>query len=104
MEPVPPPLSFTSLATLAALVLTGASPAGCAPEPRSVPCSNDGECRRVDDDLRYCLSSRCVACLSSAMCGDGSQCVDGRCVSGGCQDTRDCGSGQICREGTCEAG
>ncbi|WP_437668743.1 hypothetical protein [Sorangium sp. So ce131] len=91
-----------SIALLALLAsMAGPAAVGCAPEPENLPCSSDSACRRLDDDLAYCVNSRCVECLSSAICGAGNQCVDGRCVLR-CQDARDCRSGQLCREGTCE--
>ncbi|AUX44171.1 uncharacterized protein SOCE26_056340 [Sorangium cellulosum] len=90
------------IALLAALVaLAGPAAVGCAPEPENLPCSSDSACRRLDDDLTYCVNSRCVECLSSAICGAGNQCVDGRCMLR-CRDARDCRSGQLCREGACE--
>ncbi|WP_437626841.1 hypothetical protein [Sorangium sp. So ce1151] len=90
------------IALLAALAATaGPAAAGCAPEPQNVPCSSDAECRRLDEDLKYCISSTCVECLSSAICGAGNECADGRCVLR-CRDARDCRSDQLCRDGTCE--
>ncbi|WP_437603139.1 hypothetical protein [Sorangium sp. So ce590] len=101
---LPRPIAFlATLATLAATAgLLAASAAGCAPEPRNMPCSSDAECRGRDDDLAYCISSTCVECLSSSICGAGNECVDGRCVLR-CRDARDCRSDQLCRDGTCEA-
>jgi hypothetical protein len=88
------------LAALAAMA--GSAAAGCAPEPRGVDCADDSECQRPDMGLAYCINSRGVECVSSAICGPKNECVDGRCALR-CQDTRDCRSDQLCREGTCEA-
>ncbi|WP_437580715.1 hypothetical protein [Sorangium sp. So ce887] len=104
---IPRPIAFlATLATFAALAATAgllaASAAGCAPEPQNMPCSSDAECRGRDDDLVYCISSTCVECLSSSICGAGNECADGRCVLR-CRDARDCRSDQLCRDGTCEA-
>ncbi|WP_437819728.1 hypothetical protein [Sorangium sp. So ce1078] len=106
--PAPLPRPIALLARLAALAATAGLPiaaaAGCAPAPQNMPCSSDAECRRRDDDLKYCISSRCVECLSSSICGGGAgtECADGRCVLR-CRDARDCRSDQLCRDGTCEA-
>lgn len=54
--------------------------AACAPEPKYVPCSNDGECRERGHDFQYCLESRCVECVGNSRCKVGL-CVDGRCRS-----------------------
>jgi hypothetical protein len=52
---------------------------GCAPAPRNRPCSNDGECRTLDEGYSYCLQSRCVRCVATSMCNPGQLCVDGEC-------------------------
>ena len=52
---------------------------GCAPSPRNVPCSNDGECQKVAERFHYCLETRCVECVGSASCGEGRTCTDGAC-------------------------
>ncbi|WP_437941671.1 hypothetical protein [Sorangium sp. So ce341] len=98
--PLPRPIAL--LAAIAAIAAIAAPlAAGCAPDPQNAPCSRDAECRRRDEDLRYCISATCVECLSSAICGAGNECVDGRCVLR-CRDARDCRSDQLCRDGTCE--
>ena len=72
---------------------------GCAPEPRSQACSNDGECR-VDSPDGYCLENRCVECVTSASCGDRGQCVAGVCEIR-CVDARGCPDEQACVDGMC---
>jgi hypothetical protein len=74
---------------------------GCTPEPKNVSCSNDGECRKHDERLNYCLESRCVECVGSASCGPGSSCDNGACVQ--CINNEGCPSGSACVEGTCSA-
>jgi len=64
---------------VASLVVATLALAGCAPEPRNVSCSNDGQCSALGEDFRYCLESRCVACVGSASCGPNRSCVDGAC-------------------------
>jgi hypothetical protein len=51
----------------------------CAPAPQNVPCDVDADCGGAGSEVRYCLESRCVECLSAAMCTSGEHCVDGRC-------------------------
>lgn len=92
------PVLLAALAALAAL-----SAASCAPAPRDIACDNDGECQRLDRDLTYCLGARCVECISHASCGDGNQCIDGKCASR-CGGTRGCPPDEVCHDGTCEAG
>lgn len=41
----------------------------------------DGECTALGDGYTYCVESRCVKCLSDAMCNNGLSCVDGVCSS-----------------------
>lgn len=71
--------------------------AGCAPSPKNVPCSNGGECTKVDARFNYCLQSRCVECISSSSCGEGRLCTDGTCT---CESDVGC-PGQRCEEGVC---
>ncbi len=93
-------LTVTGAGAALALLIAIVSPA-CTPEPRNVPCSNDGQCRGVSDELRYCLESRCVECVSSSSCGSSNSCVDGMCVIH-CKDERDCRTGEACQEGFCK--
>jgi peptidoglycan-associated lipoprotein len=72
--------------------------AGCAPEPRHVACSNDGQCEKAGGKFRYCLESRCVECVGIASCGDGRACVDGACE---CVSHQGCGMGEECADGQC---
>lgn len=86
---------------IAALALFGwIFSAGCAPEPRNVPCTNDGQCEKASEEFRYCLQSRCVECIEDSACGDGNACVSGECQVR-CTDDRKCTGGEVCREGTC---
>jgi hypothetical protein len=75
---------------------------GCAPEPKNVTCSNDGDCRKMDDRLNYCLESRCVECVGVSSCPLGGTCDDGACVQ--CVSDKGCPAGNRCVEGSCEAG
>lgn len=56
------------------------SPVGCAPQPRSVRCSNGGECKERDPKFEYCLEGRCVECVARGSCGTNRICVDGVCI------------------------
>lgn len=71
----------TTAAMLAAplLLVLAANLAGCAPEPKTVRCQNDGECTRRGDGLKYCLESKCVKCAGRADCRDGTSCIAGEC-------------------------
>lgn len=71
--------------------------AGCAPSPKNVPCSNGGDCAKVDAHFNYCLEARCVECISSSSCGEGRSCTDGACT---CDSDVGC-PGQRCEEGVC---
>jgi len=88
---------------LASLLGVGAFIAfGCAPGPRTVACTNDGECWKASESFRYCLQSHCVECVSRSNCGEGNACIDGRCIVH-CSGDRDCPPHQVCKENTCEA-
>jgi hypothetical protein len=56
------------------------STVGCAPQPRSVRCSNGGECKERDAKFEYCLEGRCVECVANGSCGMNRTCADGACV------------------------
>ena len=73
---------------------------GCAPSPRSVPCSNDGECWKASESFRYCLQSHCVECVSRSNCGEGNACIEGRCEIH-CRKDRDCPAHQVCKDDLC---
>jgi hypothetical protein len=63
---------------LASMCLTlSALAAGCAPEPRTVHCSNDADCTELGGDFHYCAQSRCVECVTSAWCGPDRRCAAG---------------------------
>jgi hypothetical protein len=53
---------------------------GCAPAPKNTPCSNDGDCRALNEGYEYCLQFRCVKCIAMSMCEPGELCVDGECT------------------------
>ncbi len=80
----------------AALLVAGA----CAPSPKTVRCTNGGECTAADPRYEYCLEGRCVECVANTSCGIDNRCVDGFCERK-CKDTRDCPEGQWCLEGKC---
>lgn len=83
-----------------AVILLSLATAGCAPEPRNVPCSNDSVCQGLDERLNYCLQSKCVECVGVSGCPTGSVCDDGVCVE--CANDRGCPNGNRCVEGSCE--
>ena len=74
---------------------------GCTPEPKSLPCTNDSECKKHDERLNYCLESRCVECVGMTSCPGGKSCDDGACVQ--CVNDQGCPRGNHCIEGSCEA-
>jgi hypothetical protein len=73
---------------------------GCAPAPRNVSCSNDGQCQMAEERFKYCLQSRCVECVASSSCGEGGSCVSGNCVRQ-CTDGRACPAQHRCIDRTC---
>ncbi|MFO0588945.1 MAG: hypothetical protein U0441_15450 [Polyangiaceae bacterium] len=73
---------------------------GCDVQPKSVPCSNAGDCAAANPRFGYCLQSRCVECLDDASCGDGGRCKDGLCERP-CKRARDCPAGDACSDGFC---
>lgn len=73
--------------------------AACVPSPKDVPCSNQGDCQKVDPKYGYCVDNRCVECLDDTGCGNDS-CVDGRCMHK-CVDGRQCPGHQVCSNGYC---
>lgn len=83
-----------ALAVMSVLVI------GCDVQPKSVPCSNAGDCAAANPRFGYCLQSRCVECLDDASCGDGGHCKDGLCERP-CKHGRDCPSGSACADGFC---
>lgn len=90
-----------TIAALGAVVIPAPSVAGCAPEPRTVACSNDAQCHEADERFMYCLESHCVECEGITGCSDGEVCDSGACVE--CANNRDCGGGQTCIDGVCKA-
>jgi hypothetical protein len=52
----------------------------CAPDPRTVRCSNGGECKEHHAKYEYCLQGRCVDCIARGSCGTNRICSDGICV------------------------
>jgi hypothetical protein len=101
MRTKPGPRVSTRLGEFTALAgIIGLAALGCAPTPRSVPCSNDRQCAELSDDFNYCLQSRCVECISSESCGDGNTCIDGQCFAE-CTDNRACPDDHVCMEGVC---
>jgi hypothetical protein len=63
----------------AAFVALVAMACGCAPTPKNTPCSNGGDCERIDPRFHYCLQHRCVECIADSSCGERGACVDGAC-------------------------
>jgi hypothetical protein len=57
----------------------GAWLGSCAPDPSTVACNNDGECRDRDEKFNYCLENRCVECVGNSRCKRGFVCDDGFC-------------------------
>jgi hypothetical protein len=51
----------------------------CAPDPRTVHCSNDASCKERGGDYNYCVNGRCVECVTNAACGPGRRCSVGTC-------------------------
>jgi peptidoglycan-associated lipoprotein len=89
--------AFLSIVALAAIVITP----GCAPEPRSVACSNDAQCEDADERFQFCLESRCVECVGITSCPDGQSCDSGVCVE--CVSDQECSGGRACVDGACKA-
>lgn len=90
-----------NLTWFSAVILLGLAAAGCAPEPKSVPCSNDSVCQGIDARLNYCLQSKCVECVGVSGCPAGAVCDDGACVE--CANDQGCAGGNRCVEGSCES-
>src|SRR5262249_29491319 len=67
---------------------------------RSAPCSNGGDCQKIDTKYGYCLQGRCVECISNSGCGDGNTCVAGVCDRA-CEDGRDCAGDLVCENHRC---
>lgn len=93
---------WSSTRLFGAAVLVALAAVGCAPEPKSVPCSNDGACRSVDERLQYCLRSKCVECVGVSGCKTGQVCDNGACVQ--CINDQGCPSGNRCVDGSCQSG
>lgn len=92
-RPLPTPLLALLLPLLLAVV-------GCDLQPKSVPCSNAGDCQAVSQRFGYCAQSRCVECLEDSGCGDGNRCKAGMCERR-CKSEKDCPRGEACHEGIC---
>lgn len=86
---------FRAAASLLIVIATS-----CVPAPKDVRCSNQADCKMVDERYGYCAQNRCVQCLDDPGCGEGNVCEAGQCVRK-CFDGRECTSGQICAEGLC---
>ncbi len=85
------------------LVLTtlGLVAGGCDLQPKTVPCSNAGDCKEVNPRFGYCTQSHCVECLEDSSCGDGNLCKSGLCERH-CKTGRECPKGDACVEGLCQ--
>lgn len=90
----------TLLATAVLFVSIPVLAASCAPSPKNTPCSNGGECQKVDPKYTYCLESRCVECVGDASCPDQSFCKDGTCRRR-CVNSGDCPGDTSCQSGFC---
>jgi hypothetical protein len=71
----------------------------CAPSPRNVPCSNLGDCRKIDERFGFCGQGKCVECVGRGSC-DGHDCVEGVC-SIPCGEGGRCDEGRVCDGGKC---
>ncbi len=89
------------LAPSALLLLASAVAVSCAPSPKNVPCTNGGECQKIDPKYAYCLEARCVECVGDASCPDKSVCKDGSCRAS-CTADKDCPYDGKCSGGFCE--
>jgi Cys-rich repeat protein len=69
-------LCRTSLAIWIAAI--AAALTQCAPDPRTVHCSNDTSCKERGD-YNYCVNGRCVECVTNSACGAGRRCSVGTC-------------------------
>jgi hypothetical protein len=63
-------------------LVVGLLTAQCAPDPRSTPCRNDGDCPDGERGRAYCVQQRCVECIARGSCGAQMKCVKGQCVPG----------------------
>jgi hypothetical protein len=52
----------------------------CAHSPE-IRCGNNLDCRRQSDELRYCVESTCVECMSDRECEATEDCIEGECVA-----------------------
>lgn len=82
------------------VLVVAAAMSGCTQGPKSVPCSNAGDCSKVDAKYQYCLEGRCVECIGDASCPNRSLCKDGSCRQE-CKDGRDCPGDMQCASGFC---
>ncbi len=99
-------------------------------EHRCIPCSLGGDdlCREMHDEDWVCeegpscqqgcpsqpcehgvicRGGHCASCVENAECralGEGLICLEGRCISPGCQEESDCGAGLICQNEICIQG
>jgi len=64
------------------VALLGSLMSQCAPTPRNLPCSNDGDCTDGARGNAFCVSNHCVECVTSASCGAHRRCHAGECVEG----------------------
>jgi hypothetical protein len=71
--------SVSFLSGLIALCLLLLATAHCAPDPKSVPCTDDAECQQRDPKLVYCANSYCVECVTELTCDEGEICAAGVC-------------------------
>lgn len=68
--------------------------------PKYPNCNTDDHCSEKGE---LCVEGTCQQCRTDDNCGDGQQCVGGRCeVKPECSDEADCPDNQICRSGKCQ--
>lgn len=82
------------------LILAVCLGAACDLQPKTVPCSNAGDCKSVNERYGYCVQSHCVECLEDSGCGDGNTCNAGTCERH-CKSSQNCPTGDVCRDGFC---
>lgn len=88
--------------SITALGMAAVGAVTCAPGPKSVPCSNRGDCVKVDPAYGYCFEHQCVECIADSGCDYPNRCLGGFCERR-CGDARECRAEQVCRAGKCEA-
>jgi peptidoglycan-associated lipoprotein len=81
------------------LLVAGLVAATSACKPDYPACDTDKDCKAKE----FCVARKCQQCRGDTDCGEGRQCVNGKCsaIVGYCRDASQCQPGELCVANRC---